>query len=102
MKKLPKSYIFFYKYLNFSAFIFVITILSVLIIFLYSNFYITLSEAREVSLLQEKVISEKIEVNKFRSVIKNLEKKMTITITSTDKVLKTKPALKNTTTTEIR
>ncbi|MFH1661718.1 MAG: hypothetical protein ABIA02_01320 [Candidatus Falkowbacteria bacterium] len=45
-------------------------------IFLYNNFYSTISKTKKILILQEKVANEVLDINKFNKVIESLEKKV--------------------------
>lgn len=82
--KLPQNYYrFVSKYLNIIVLVLVIIVLSILIYFLYYNFYLTLSEAKEVTTLQKRIISEGIQKEKFNKIISNINEKIKATQTIT-------------------
>ncbi|MFA6421992.1 MAG: hypothetical protein WCV92_01160 [Candidatus Buchananbacteria bacterium] len=97
MKKInpQKTYSFFEKYLNTLVLAAVVIILGVLIYFLYTNFYLTLSEAKVVTSLQNKVISERLEKEKFYLILDNINKKTSKKIES---ISSSSPSLANTST----
>lgn len=58
------------------AIIFFTTIVLILVsVFLYNNFYQTITESKEIIILQEKVALSSINLEKFNSIIDKLTKK---------------------------
>lgn len=53
-----------------------VIILSSVSLFLYKNFYQTITETKEIMVLKQKVAVDTIDINKFNRIIDNLTKKI--------------------------
>ena len=75
MFKLKISYnkIFFYFYIA-SALLGVVVLILVSL-FLYKNFYKTITSSQEILILRREVVTEDIDINKFDEIIKKIEEK---------------------------
>ncbi|MFH1233466.1 MAG: hypothetical protein V1649_02325 [Patescibacteria group bacterium] len=56
--------------------LFIAIILSYLSLFLYKNFYQTITQAKEIIILKEKVSAETINMNEFNKIIDKLNQKI--------------------------
>ena len=76
MLKLKISYnkIFFYFYIV--SVLFGVAIFVLVSLFLYKNFYKTITYSQEILVLRREVVTEDIDMNKFDEIIKKIEEKI--------------------------
>lgn len=74
LSSIPISKLFKYFYLILSIVCFLIFIFITL--FLYKNFYKTITQAEEVVILQKEVAIEDIDIDHFETIVEKLKEKM--------------------------
>lgn len=63
------------RYLYFTAIILAVIAFYLTFNFLYKNFYVTIAQSDEIIILQGQITDEVVNMNKYNTVMKNLEEK---------------------------
>jgi len=72
LKLTPRRITFWFYFI---VFVVTIIILILIALFLYRNFYLSITQSKEITVLREKVVIETVNIDKFNSIIDRLEKK---------------------------
>ncbi len=73
IKLTPKKITFWFYSV---VFILTIVILVFVALSLYRNFYLSITQSKEISVLREKVVIETVDIDKFKEIIEKLDKKI--------------------------
>lgn len=62
-------------YTNLAVFTIVLSAIAYVSLFLYQNFYLTITQSKEIMILQKKVITGTVNTNQFDKIIKKINEK---------------------------
>ena len=75
MFKIKISYNKIFSYFYIASALFGIIILVLVTLFLYKNFYKTITNSQKILVLRREVVTEDIDINRFDEIIKKIEEK---------------------------